>query len=328
MRALIVVAAIGAALVIAVPAVLVAWEQRSNDGQAAEQARWEVATAFEGMAGCVALETSELAAPADGSDAVAVVRDCAGKGVTNARSDIVGEQVDGEVATVVVRTGASAETGGGADWFAGHASAGGCWSVTIDAGARTITGLEDVPCADADVAFSSETGVVALQGDHSETPATVTPAVAGELSAIHVETGDRIWTGDIVAEIDGRPVVAYAGPAPFESADGWTPESDARAAGAWTRTHAKQWMLAEAGYGNSAVDGLHGPRTVEAIRAFNADQGLASDELDEPFLVWIGDLDRSGERDPDGVVVTAVFASPGESMNGDALFALGRDTSR
>ncbi|SEJ24315.1 Putative peptidoglycan binding domain-containing protein [Demequina mangrovi] len=322
-----VLAAVGvlAVLVVAVPLGAIAFDQRSKDNDAESGARGSAAAAFGAVTACTALAVSELAEGAGGDDAAVAARACAegesGRGTTA----VLGSEVDGGVARLTMRTSASVETGGGTDWFAGHGSAGGCWHMTLDVAARTMTDLADVRCSaldDEDAAVAHETGLLALDGDGSLDPLTAAPGARGELTALYVTTGDRLWTGDIVAEIDGRPVVAYTGPAPFDEPGAW--DDDARIPYSWTVTHGMQKMLGELGYDTGGIDGVYGSLTAQAIRDFNADHGIAGDELDESLLVWVGDVDRSLDRDRDGTVVTAVLAEVGDRVSGDALVALGR----
>ncbi|WP_062302313.1 peptidoglycan-binding protein [Demequina subtropica] len=321
----VVAVAVLAVLVVAVAYAAVAYEQRSRDNDAEGAAMRSAATAFEAVAACTALATSELPDGAVGDDARAAARACAEGEVGRGTTSVLGTEVDGAVARLTMLTAASTETGGGADWFAGHGSAGGCWTMTIDASTRTMTDLADVPCGDVAVdaiGAVDETGLMALQGEHSGTPATVAPGVSGELTSLLVTTGDRVWMGDIVAEVDGRPIIAYSGPAPFDDAEAW--DDDPRIPHSWTATHAKQALLTALGYDTGGVDGVHGWATDQAVKRYNADHGIAGDELDERYLVWIGDVDRSEERETDGPVVTAVLAAPGDALDGDALVALGR----
>lgn len=309
-------------LVIALPVLGIEWVQWRHNTEAEDAAMSRVGADFEAVSGCTALALAALPDGSAGDDAVALLDDCVASRGTYARTDVIDATAEGSTATLTLSTTASAETGGGADWFAGRGSAGGCWRIVMDAAARIITTLEDVDCV---VEMSHDTGVLALQGEHSALPAEVAAAQKGELTALDVTTGDRVWTGDILAEIDGLPVVAYIGPAPFSDAGAWTPDSDPRAAGAWTRTHAKQQMLVALGYNTEGVDGMYGHGTADAVAQFNADYGIPGDTLDESLLVWIGDLDRYGDRASDGAVVTSVEASIGDEVRGDTLVRLGVD---
>ncbi|WP_062132390.1 peptidoglycan-binding protein [Demequina aestuarii] len=322
-----IVIAVGLALVVLVPIVLVGLHQSSEDRDARGAAESSSIVAFQIVTACTADAVSSLPAGAAASDAGSAFRDCVDEPRGRSFTEILQQDMGSGGVTFAVKTSASATTGGGSDWFAGSGDAGGCWSLTIDAGARAITALGTVSCVDAGSSEPPRNEIdVAAAGGFSPMPFGVGPETSGEVTSLRVTTGDTLEAGDVVAEIDGLPIIAYPGPGPLSSEDGWTPDEDNRAEGAWTRDHAIQHILARLGYYEGQLDGAIGSNSREAIRQFNADQGIDSDELDESRLVWIGDVEPGTERtDHDAPVVTAIYVSEGDAISaGDPLFALGR----
>jgi hypothetical protein len=74
--------------------------------------------------------------------------------------------------------------------------------------------------------------------------------------------------------------VTYAYDGPIYAYNGWTPDRV---------TVDVQEQLARAGYYDGPIDGVLGPMTLEAIAAFQADNGLAvTSAIDEPTLATLG----------------------------------------
>ncbi len=128
----------------------------------------------------------------------------------------------------------------------------------------------------------------AARDNSSTTSVTVVPAgervVKSQTSGLVTQTvfavGQPIDHGDIAMRVDGLPVISYVAASPlYRDVSGGMSGSDVSTA---------QHLLNAMGY-LDVVDGVAGPKTVAAIRAFNADtgRGSANSVLSTNSLLWI-----------------------------------------
>ncbi len=168
--------------------------------------------------------------------------------------------------------------------------------VGVGVGCVALFGADDQTGADAEAASTTEppTLVDVVQRDLARTEelegmvgyGTVTPlvlAAEGTLTGLP-EVGDVIEPGDVVAEVDGRPIVALSGATPL-----W------RSLGAGVDDGADvlhvEYVLAALGYAEAhdlTVDEEWTSATTEAVEDFQADHGQDDDgRIDLGEVVFI-----------------------------------------
>lgn len=103
---------------------------------------------------------------------------------------------------------------------------------------------------------------------------------SGLVTQIDFAIGDSIDQGEIAIWVEGLPVVAYVAATPLhrDISSGMTGQDVSTA----------QQLLSDMGY-LTGVDGIVGPQTVAAIRAFNSDagRGRTNNVLSLSSLLWI-----------------------------------------
>jgi len=128
----------------------------------------------------------------------------------------------------------------------------------------------------------------AARSNSGTTSVTVVPAgerivksqASGLVTQIDFTIGDSIGQGEIAMWVEGLPIFAYVAATPLhrDISNGMTGQDVSTA----------QQLLSDMGY-LTGVDGVVGPNTVAAIRAFNSDAGRGSTNsvLSLSSLLWI-----------------------------------------
>ncbi|WIE65447.1 hypothetical protein DEI99_002625 [Curtobacterium sp. MCLR17_036] len=137
--------------------------------------------------------------------------------------------------------------------------------------ARTVAVTERTDADERQVQLALDTGA----------PRAVVTNRTGTVTASSCSTGAPLVSGDVIARVDGQPVVALATGEPL-----WR---DLEPGDRGEDVSGLQAELTRLGAG-LAVDGLVGPGTLRAARQFLVDRGVTADDL------------------PDGVVPRAPFA--------------------
>jgi peptidoglycan hydrolase-like protein with peptidoglycan-binding domain len=151
---------------------------------------------------------------------------------------------------------------------------------------------------------SGET-TVSVKIEYADALAPTTQA-SGTITALPIAVGAEISSGETVAAIDARDLIAYATAAPLYR------DVTRRLEGA--DVAAAQQFLIDLGHLDGVADGVAGSATDRAIRAFNQAHGHGKDNpvLSRAALVWIG---------PGPVTVAQMHVTLGDTVSpGTELF--------